>query len=254
MKISRRKFLKSLALAGAIATMGISGCVEPEPTPAPNPTRKPPATPMPEPNHTPAPATTPTPTPTTANDPTPTKTSTPPPSPTPATTPTPTPTPTPEPTNTPTISPRDDDYYVTLVKTTLAMEDINVTSAHIVIGWGGGGYGKDKSLILAYESDASTKEELAVEIGNVTHTFVDTVRDGWNIDAIQIAVGDEGGNITGTWYCDGNWVRDYLDGTISREILYNKIISTFIKSLSCHVRLTDLKDENCHLFEDVVVF
>lgn len=134
------------------------------------------------------------------------------------------------------------------------MEDINVTSAHIVIGWGGGGYGKDKSLILAYESDASTKEELAVEIGNVTHTFVDAVRDGWNIDAIQIAVGDEGGNITGTWYCEESWVRDYLEGTISREILYNKIISTFIKSLSCHVRLTDLKDENCHRFEEVVVF
>ncbi len=136
----------------------------------------------------------------------------------------------------------------------LTREDINVTSAHIVIGWGGGGYGKDKSLILAYESDASTKEELAVEIGNVTHTFVDVVRDGWNIDAIHIAVGDEGGNITGTWYCSGSWVRDYLDGTISREILYTKIIDTFIKSLSCHVSLTDLKDENCHRFEDVVVF
>jgi len=37
-------FLKSLALAGAIATMGFSGCVSsPEPTPTPVPTPKPPA-------------------------------------------------------------------------------------------------------------------------------------------------------------------------------------------------------------------
>ena len=48
MKMGRRKFLKSLALAGAIATMGISGCVGPEPTPAPTlPTRTPPALPAP---------------------------------------------------------------------------------------------------------------------------------------------------------------------------------------------------------------
>ncbi|MDD2778067.1 MAG: hypothetical protein PHS47_02735 [Methanocellales archaeon] len=39
MKMGRRKFLKSLALAGAIATMGFSGCVStPEPTPTPTPT------------------------------------------------------------------------------------------------------------------------------------------------------------------------------------------------------------------------
>ena len=44
MKMGRRRFLKSLALAGAIATMGFSGCVSPpEPTPAPLPTPKPPA-------------------------------------------------------------------------------------------------------------------------------------------------------------------------------------------------------------------
>ncbi len=44
MKIGRRKFLKSLAIAGAVATIGISGCVsspEPTPTPTPAPTPKP---------------------------------------------------------------------------------------------------------------------------------------------------------------------------------------------------------------------
>ncbi|HIH36870.1 MAG TPA: serpin family protein [Methanocellales archaeon] len=78
MKMGRRRFLKSIALAGVIATMGISGCVsEPEPTPAPTaPARTPPlpatATPVPAapaatPSHpgaqpTPTPAATPTPT------------------------------------------------------------------------------------------------------------------------------------------------------------------------------------------------
>ncbi|MDD3421789.1 MAG: hypothetical protein PHS47_05790, partial [Methanocellales archaeon] len=48
MKIGRRKFLKSLAIAGAVATMGFSGCVSPEdPTPAltPTPTQTPEVTP-----------------------------------------------------------------------------------------------------------------------------------------------------------------------------------------------------------------
>ncbi|NYT00727.1 MAG: hypothetical protein GKB99_03255 [Methanocellales archaeon] len=48
MKIGRRKFLKSLALAGAIAAMGFSGCVsheDPTPTPTPTPTQKPEVTP-----------------------------------------------------------------------------------------------------------------------------------------------------------------------------------------------------------------
>ncbi|MDD2777733.1 MAG: hypothetical protein PHS47_02690 [Methanocellales archaeon] len=55
MNIGRRKFLKSLALAGAIATMGFSECVStPEPTPTPTPTPIP--TPKPsasEPKQTP---------------------------------------------------------------------------------------------------------------------------------------------------------------------------------------------------------
>ncbi|HIH36647.1 MAG TPA: 4Fe-4S binding protein [Methanocellales archaeon] len=47
MKMGRRKFLKSIAFAGAIATRGFSGCVsEPEPTPAPSmPTRTAPTLP-----------------------------------------------------------------------------------------------------------------------------------------------------------------------------------------------------------------
>jgi len=59
--IGRRRFIKSLAIAGAIATMGISGCIsEPEPTTAPSmPTRTSPISPA-----TPAPApATPAPTP-----------------------------------------------------------------------------------------------------------------------------------------------------------------------------------------------
>ncbi|NYT00852.1 MAG: DUF2202 domain-containing protein [Methanocellales archaeon] len=60
----RRKFIKSLAIAGAIATMGIAGCVsEPEPTPAPSvPTRTAPAlpaAPTAAPAATPRPAATP---------------------------------------------------------------------------------------------------------------------------------------------------------------------------------------------------
>ena len=51
MKMGRRRFLKSLALAGAIATMGFSGCVEPEPTPASTPRQ----TPAPTSRPTPAP-------------------------------------------------------------------------------------------------------------------------------------------------------------------------------------------------------
>ncbi len=72
MNIGRRKFLKYLAFTGAIATIGLSGCVsEPEPTPAPTmPTTRtsPPlpatATPAPAPKPTPVPTSTPTPTPT----------------------------------------------------------------------------------------------------------------------------------------------------------------------------------------------
>ncbi|MDD2666308.1 MAG: hypothetical protein PHD13_02585 [Methanocellales archaeon] len=46
MKMGRRKFLKSIAFAGAIATMGFSGCVStPEFTPTPTPTPTPKSTP-----------------------------------------------------------------------------------------------------------------------------------------------------------------------------------------------------------------
>ncbi|HIH36802.1 MAG TPA: hypothetical protein HA232_02710 [Methanocellales archaeon] len=44
MKMGRRKFLKSIAFAGAMAAMGFSGCIsspEPTPTPTPAPTPKP---------------------------------------------------------------------------------------------------------------------------------------------------------------------------------------------------------------------
>ena len=64
MNIGRRKFLKSLAFVGAIATMGFSGCVStPEHTPDPTPTPKPISTPKPTPAPTPKPTPTPTPTP-----------------------------------------------------------------------------------------------------------------------------------------------------------------------------------------------
>ena len=46
MKIGRRRFLKYIAFAGAIATMGFSGCIsspETTPSPTPTPTTKPPA-------------------------------------------------------------------------------------------------------------------------------------------------------------------------------------------------------------------
>ncbi len=59
--IGRRRFIKSLAVAGAIVTMGVAGCVEPEPTPAPTPTPRPAATPTPGPAATPTPAATPPP-------------------------------------------------------------------------------------------------------------------------------------------------------------------------------------------------
>ncbi|MFC1787236.1 peroxiredoxin family protein [Halobacteriota archaeon] len=68
MKVGRREFLKSLALAGAIATMGFSGCVSnlehtPDPTHTPRP--------IPTPTPTPIPALTPKPTPTPAPTPAP---------------------------------------------------------------------------------------------------------------------------------------------------------------------------------------
>ena len=182
----------------------------------------------------------------------PTPTPTPPPAPRVEGIPTPTPTPTPIPTTTLKISPSDEDYYTTLVKTTLTMGDFNVTSAYVASGWGAGG--TDSVLILGYVSSASTREELAGEIGSITHTFVDVVRDGWDIDTIHIAVGDGSGNITGTWYCEGSWVKDYLDGKNKRETLYTQIINTFIKTEFCHVLLTDLKDANCHSFEELLVF
>ncbi|NYT00915.1 MAG: hypothetical protein GKB99_04250 [Methanocellales archaeon] len=48
MNIGRREFLKFIAFAGAIATMGFSGCVStPEPMPNPTPTTTPIPTPKP---------------------------------------------------------------------------------------------------------------------------------------------------------------------------------------------------------------
>ncbi len=83
MNIGRRKFLKSLAVAGAIITMGVAGCVSPEesvltPTPRPTPTSTPTPTPTPSPTPTPIPTPTPTPspTPTPTHRPTPTPTTT----------------------------------------------------------------------------------------------------------------------------------------------------------------------------------
>ena len=78
MKIGRRRFLKSLAFAGAITTMGLSGCVsslEPitEPDPTPRPLAAPAHTPSPTPKQTPRPTPTSTPTPL-AVEPTPTST------------------------------------------------------------------------------------------------------------------------------------------------------------------------------------
>lgn len=225
MKMGRRRFLKSLAIAGAVATMGISGCVsEPEPTPAPTlPTRTPP----------PLPATA-----------------------TLATTPTPKPTPN---TALKRLSVYD-EYYMTLIKTTLIEESLNVTSVCIIRGesiTNTGAYiidgreegkSEERALLLSYISNASTKEELAIETGIITHTFVDLVRDGWDMDAIIVAVGDIKDSLIGTWHCEGFWVRDYLKGRTKREILYDQIMNTHKFTAGCHATLSSLEDTDCHPF------
>ena len=220
MKIGRRKFLKSLALAGAIATMGISGCVEPEPTPAPTlPTRTSPALPAPA---------TPSPTPIINMD----------------------------------IKKSSDydDYYAALIKKTLIDGYLDVKSAYIihgehltkaglyVINERGAGRSEERALVLSYVSYAGNKEELAIETGSITHAFVELIRNGWDIDAIIVAVGDIDNNIIGTWHCEGFWVRNYIEGRVKREILYAQIMNThkFIKS--CHATLSSLEEADCHAF------
>ncbi len=221
MKIGRRKFLKSLALAGAIATMGISGCVsEPEPIPVYSmPTRTAPALSV---------TATPSPTPTANTD----------------------------------LKklPDYDEYYKTLIKKTLIDGHLDVKSAYIIRGkyitkaglyiidGSYEGISEKRALFLSYISSANTKEELALETGSITHTFVDLVRNGWDIDAIIIALGDEDNNIIGTWHCEGSWVRNYLDGSVKKETLYTQIMNThkFIKN--CHAPFSTLDSASCHAF------
>ncbi|MFC1786931.1 hypothetical protein ACFLY8_02730 [Halobacteriota archaeon] len=230
MEMGKRRFLKYLAIAGAIATMGISGCVsEPEPTPAPSmPTRTAPALPTKAPTQTPTPISTPTPTPTLniAQK----------------------------------ISSNYDDYYMTLAKTTLIGAGLNVTNAYVVrgeyitnaglyiINGRGAGKSEERALMLLYVSNVGTKEELALETGSITHTFTDLVRDGWDIDAIIVAVGDIKNNIIGTWHCEGFWIRDYLEGKTSRETLYSQIMNTHKFREGCHMSLSSLGDADCHSF------
>ncbi len=217
-KMGRRKFLKSLAIAGAVATIGISGCVSsPEPTSGSKPTRKPPLL-------------------------------------TATATPAPTPTPTPK------RLPVDDDYYKTLIKTTLIEGFLNVTSAHIIRGkyitkaglyiidGREEGKSEERALFLTYISNASTKEELAIETGSITHTFVELVRDGWDIDAIIVAIGDIKNNLIGTWHCEGLWVRNYLEGRVKRDTLYAQIMNTHKFISVCHAAFSTLEAADCHAF------
>ncbi len=226
MKIGRRRFLKSLAVAGAVATMGISGCVsEPEPAPSPTlPTRTAPALSIK------VPTSTPTPTPTSTQN------------------------------TAPKISSNYDDYYMTLAKKTLIEEGLNFTNAYIVrgeyitkaglyiINGRGEGRSEERALVLLYVSNANNEEELAIETGSITHTFVELVRDGWDIDAIIVAVGDTKNNIIGTWYCEGFWVRNYLESRTKRETLYAQIMNTHKFIDGCHAGLSALEAADCHAF------
>jgi len=129
----------------------------------------------------------------------------------------------PLPTTTSTLDPNDDEMWISLMKTTLIRQGIDVSSIRVANGRDNGG---NKVVIVAYISHAYDEKGVAGEIGSVVGTFLGAKMKGWDIDELIGVIGDTNGQTVGTWYCDKEWAEKYIQGEMTLEDIGAKVLQT----------------------------
>lgn len=137
------------------------------------------------------------------------------------TTSTPEPTPSPTPTASPTPTPWTRDGLVNLMEEFLLSKGIDVDQIFIEES------NEGDVLLLAYYSNAQTREELAEEIGTIVGSFVGVVKRGLEVEGLIGSILDSTGTSVGVWVCHTDWVWEYNRGEISIEELATKVLLTF---------------------------
>ena len=124
------------------------------------------------------------------------------------------------------LDPNDDEMWISLMKTTLISQGIDVDSIKVANGRDKGG---NKVVIVAYISHAYDEKGVVGEIGSVVGAFLAAKMKGWDIDELIGVIGDTNGQAVGTWYCDKKWVEMYIQGELSMEELGMKVVQTIEK-------------------------
>lgn len=139
---------------------------------------------------------------------------------TPAPTDTATITHTPPPTET--RAPNDSQDAIEIEVAIRAVTDINVASVQVADGRPNGG---ERVVIIAYNSSASTESDLAGEWGSILGAVGSFARNqGIDLDAISIVVGDASGQMVGIVAAQVVDVLAFLDGRISNEEFFNRLL------------------------------
>lgn len=116
-----------------------------------------------------------------------------------------------------------DKAAITTIKNLLENYVLFEVDAKVADGRTNGG---TKVLILSYKSVASTPTRIAEELGIILGSYIVAVRSNWDIDELSVVVGDMQGNAVGTWYCEKEWIDDFINGKITDEELSTKALTT----------------------------
>jgi len=116
-----------------------------------------------------------------------------------------------------------DEIVISTMKSVLADNGIQGVDIEVVDTRNKGGV---KSLILSYESTAVTGDDMAGEIGTILGTYLGAKEGGWNVDELNVVVGDRKGAAVGMWSCSKKWTDDYINGKLSDTELLSNVFSS----------------------------
>ncbi len=116
-----------------------------------------------------------------------------------------------------------DDSWISLLEINFNSYDLYDVDIRIAEGRVNGG---DKAVLIGYRSTAQDEVELAGEMGLIAGTFLGAAKQGWDIDALVVIIGDSNGITTGMWHITQEWKDDYLTGKLTMEQISLKAFSS----------------------------
>ncbi len=116
-----------------------------------------------------------------------------------------------------------DQVWMSSMKSILLNENIDVVSIKVANGRDKGG---TKTVIVAYKSNAESKNDIIREIARITAVFLATKKKGWDIDELIGIIADQEGNAVGMWYCKKEWADQYINGSLTMEEVGLKVLDT----------------------------